>query len=268
MRTAFIGGGVMGEAILSRALAQGVLAPADVTVAEPVAARREHLTRQFKVAATASNREAAAGAGLIVLAVKPQHIGAVCADLAGTLAPTQSVLSIAAGVSIKRLADGLSHAANIRAMPNTPAQVGAGITVWTATKEVPEAGRAAAAALLGAIGRQVEVHDESYLDMATAVSGSGPAYVFAFMEAMTEAAVHMGLPRDMAAVLVLETVLGSARLAKETGQHPALLREMVTSPGGTTAEALRELERAGFRAAILEAINAAYRKAQALGAKP
>ena len=150
-------------------------------------------------------------------------------------------------------------------MPNTPAQIGSGISVWTATAEVDESIREAAAALLGAMGQQVYVADEGYLDMATAVSGSGPAYVFSFMEALTEAAVYLGLPREISRALVVETVLGSALLVKKTGQHPGLLREMVTSPGGTTAEALLALEEGGFRASIVGAVVAAYEKAQALG---
>lgn len=265
MRIAFIGGGVMAEAILSRAIAQNVTVAADVVVSEPVEARRAQLAQRHAVTVAASNRDAARDASLVVLAVKPQHISHVYHDLGDQLSSAQTVLSIVAGVGIAKLSAGLNHPLIARAMPNTPAQVGAGVTVWTVSESVPAESRNVIASLLGSIGREIFVSDEVYLDMATAVSGSGPAYVFLFMEAMTEAGVHAGLPRDIAYSLVLDTVLGSAQLAKESGRHPGLLREMVTSPGGTTAEALRALERGGFRSALQEAVAAAHRKAQALG---
>ena len=150
-------------------------------------------------------------------------------------------------------------------MPNTPAQVGAGVSVWTATELVTSKARAHAAALLGAMGQEYYVTDESFLDMATAVSGSGPGYVFAFIESLTDAAVQLGIPHEMAASMVLETVYGSALLAKESGERPAVLRERVTSPGGTTAEGLRALEQGRFRTVVMDAVTAAHAKAQALG---
>ena len=265
MKTAFIGGGVMAEAMVSRAIAQGVLTPADIAVAEPIKERREALSRQYGVEVTATNAPAVAGAELVVLAVKPQHLEEVLGDLRGHLTSKQTVLSIVAGAALQTITTGLGHRQAIRVMPNTPARVGAGVSVWTATPSVGASARKAATGLLEAMGQQLYVADESYLDMATAVSGSGPAYVFSFMEAMADAAVCLGIPRDMARTLVVETVLGSALLAKETGQHLTLLRETVTSPGGTTAEALRALEQGGFRASLMEAVLAAYDKAQALG---
>ena len=201
----------------------------------------------------------------MVLSIKPQHLEEVLADLHGHVAPEQTVLSIVAGAALKTLVARLGHQRVVRVMPNTPARIGAGISAWTATAEVDEPAREAAAALLGAMGRQIYVQDEAYMDMATAVSSSGPAYVFSFMEALIEAAVYLGLPREVSRELVLETVLGSALLAKETGQHVGQLREMVTSPGGTTAEAMLALEEGGFRASIMDAVVAAYEKAQALG---
>jgi pyrroline-5-carboxylate reductase len=150
-------------------------------------------------------------------------------------------------------------------MPNTPAQIGEGMSVWTETEAVSADAQAAAKALLGVLGIEWQVADEHYLDMATALSGSGPAYVFAFIESLVEAGVYMGMPRDMATTLAVQTVVGSAKLVSETGESPSLLRERVTSPGGTTAEALRELERRGFRATILEAVAAAHRRARELG---
>ncbi|MEK9658740.1 MAG: pyrroline-5-carboxylate reductase [Chloroflexota bacterium] len=265
MRTSFIGGGVMAEAILARALASGVLNADEVCVGEPVAARREALADAQGVGVCATGREAITGAGLVVLAVKPQHLGHVYQEVGGHLKPTQSVLSIVAGAPLAALSAGLKHQALVRVMPNTPAQVGAGVSVWTATAEVSAEARAAAAALLGCLGTAVEVADESYLDMATAISGSGPAYVFAFMEALTEAGVLLGMPREMARTLAVETVAGSGKLASESGESPALLRERVTSPGGTTAAALRVLEQMGMRSTIIEAAAAAHRRAQELG---
>ena len=265
MRTAFIGGGVMGEAMLARALASGTVSSHEVCVAEPVTPRRESLAATHGVAVTGDNAEAASSAGLVVLAVKPQHIASVLDDLSGKLGEAQTVLSIVAGVPLSKLVAGLAHEAVVRAMPNTPGRIGAGMSVWTATPSVRDAGRAGAAALLGALGREWYVDDERYLDMATAVSGSGPAYVFAFIEALADAGVRLGMPLDMARTLAVETVAGSSRLARETGEDPGTLRESVTSPGGTTAEALAELERRGFADTVREAVAAAHRRAKELG---
>ena len=265
MRTTFIGGGVMAEAIFSRALAANVLAASDVCVAEPVAARRDYIAQTYSVAVTDSNLDGVAGADLIILAVKPQQFPGVAAGIKGKLNSGQTALSIIAGLTVPSISSGLKHDAVIRVMPNTPAQVGQGMSVWMATEAVPEATREAAKALLGVLGLEWYVADEHYLDMATALSGSGPAYVFAFIESLVEAGVYMGMTRDMATTLAVQTVLGSAQLAKETGENPALLRERVTSPGGTTAEALRALESRGFRSTILEAVAAAHRKARELG---
>jgi pyrroline-5-carboxylate reductase len=265
MRTAFIGGGVMAEAILSRALSGGVLKASDVRVAEPVDARREAVASSYGVSVTAANQSAAADADLVIVAVKPQHLDHVLADLAGKLGAMQTVLSIVAGIPIAKFTTSLSHEAVIRVMPNTPAQIGAGMSVWTATAAVPKETLETSAALLGALGQEWYVADEGYLDMATAVSGSGPAYVFAFIESLVEAGVYLGMPRDMATTLAVQTVAGSAELARGSDLSPATLREMVTSPGGTTAEALRALKAHGFQSTVLEAVTAAHRRAKELG---
>ncbi len=177
MRTSFIGGGVMAEAMLARALASGVLTADAVCVGEPVPARREALAATHSVGVVATGREAIAGAGLVVLAVKPQHLGHVYQEVGGRFTPTPTVRSLVAGAPLAALAAGLKHHALIRVMPNTPAQVGAGVSVWTGTAAVSPQARDAAAALLGCLGTAVEVADETYLDMATAISGSGPAAV-------------------------------------------------------------------------------------------
>ena len=174
-------------------------------------------------------------------------------------------MSIIAGARIATLRQGLGAEAIVRIMPNTPGQVGEGIAVWTATPEASDEGLSLARAIIGALGEEIYVEDEDYLDMATAMSGSGPAYVFLFIEAMTDAGVHMGLSRPIAEKLALQTVKGSAAYAQQRGLHPAVLRNMVTSPGGTTAEALYEFERGGLRATVERAILAAYRRAQVLG---
>jgi len=162
----------------------------------------------------------------------------------------------------------MQHGAVIRSMPNTPAQIGEGMTVWTAGEAVSELQRGWARMVLGSFGHEQYVADESYLDMATALSGTGPAYVFMFMEAMIDAGVHMGFPRYMAEELVMQTILGSVRYAQATGRHPAELRNGVTSPGGTTAAAMSELERGGLRTVLSDGIWAAYRRSVELGKGP
>ncbi|MBI2171121.1 MAG: pyrroline-5-carboxylate reductase [Chloroflexi bacterium] len=265
MNISFIGGGVMAEAILRGILVKGIAAPKEVCIGEPVEARRRSLSKEHGVQTTADNREAARYGDLIVLAIKPQNLTEVMAELSGGLRKEQAVLSIIAGARMETLAGGLRHAAIVRVMPNTPAQIGAGMSLWLANRDVPPAYRGATASILRTLGEEMEVYDERYLDMATALSASGPAYVFLFLESLIDAGVYMGMSRDMARTLAIQTVLGSARLAQETGKHPAELRDMVTSPGGTTAEALRALEEGGFRATILRAVAAAYEKSKRLG---
>jgi len=175
-------------------------------------------------------------------------------------------LSIVAGARVKAISRGLGgHEAIVRAMPNTPAQIGQGMTVWIATPAVTPAQHASARAILGAMGEELWVDDEGYLDMATALSGTGPAYVFLFMEALIDAGVHMGFSRRVAQQLVLKTMEGSVAIAKQTGQHPAILRNAVTSPGGTSAEALYQLEKGALRTIVSKAIWAAYQKSKYLG---
>ena len=264
MKLAFIGGGKMAEAIIRGALAGGLAAPGEIAVGEPLAARRYFLAGELGVSATADNLAAAAGADLVTLAVKPQDLEAVLGELRGHL-DNQAVLSIVAGARMATLFEGLGHRAVVRVMPNTPAQAGCGMTLWVCSPSVTEGQRDLTRALLAAVGEEICVADEKYMDMATALSASGPAYVFLFIEAMIDAGVYVGMPRDMARTLALQTVLGSAKLAMETGGHPAELKDMVVSPGGTTAEALRALEERGFPAAIVAAVDAAYQKSVRLG---
>lgn len=265
MKLAFIGGGTMAEAIIGGVLAGGLAGRGDVAVGEPVAARRAFLSGDLGVWAGADNVEAAGGADLVVLAVKPQDLGGVLGELRGRLGPGQAVLSIVAGARLATVSEGLGHPAVVRVMPNTPAQVGCGMTLWVCSDGVSMGQREMTRAALAGVGDELQVANERYLDMATAVSASGPAYVFLFVEALIDGGVFVGLPRDMARRLALQTVLGSVRLAVETGRHPAELRDMVVSPGGTTAEGLRALGERGLGAAVVAAVDAAYQKAVGLG---
>jgi pyrroline-5-carboxylate reductase len=212
-----------------------------------------------------NNRQAIEGSNVVVLAIKPQNLVEVMAELGGQLKSAQLVLSIIAGARINTLCRGLNHRRVVRVMPNTPAQIGEGISVWTATAEVTRQQKRWAASILGAMGKEIYVDDEKYIDMATAVSGSGPAYIFLFVESLVNAAVDIGLPRDMAQELVLELMLGSVHFMHKSGKEAAELRRMVTSPGGTTAEALLRLEKGGFSDLLKQAVNAAYDKAKRLG---
>lgn len=263
MRIAFIGGGTMGEAMIGCLLNKNIAMPANIIVSDVRQSRRELLSREYGVSTLADNRKAIEGADLIILAVKPQDLAQAMEEIKKP-APQQVVLSIIAGASLSTLQHGLKHPGIIRAMPNMPGQIGEGITVWTATTEVSQKQREMAQSVLGALGEQIYVADEKYLDMATALSGSGPAYVFLFIEALIDAGVHIGLPRNIAEKLVMQTIVGSTHTVQKTDKHPAELRSMVTSPGGTTAEALLQLEKGGFRSLLLEAVAAAYNKAKHL----
>lgn len=255
----------MGEAMIRGVIAAGVVDPAAIVVYDVNAHVREELTSRHGVRAAESERCAAESAEVVVLAVKPRSMPTVLERLRGALAPGQVALSVAAGITLERLTTGLEHAAVIRAMPNTPAQVGAGVTVWIPSPAVHPAGRASAGRVLGGLGRAIEVDDEAYLDMATGLSGSGPGFVFLFVEALIDAGVRIGLPRPIASELAAETVIGSGLMVRQTGEHPAALRNMVTSPGGTTAAGLAALEAAGLRAAVDRAVGAAYERSRALG---
>lgn len=263
VKIAFVGGGAMAEAMIRCLLAKKVAAPRNMVVSDISQVRLELLSREYGVRTLPDNKEGVKGADLIILAVKPQNLHEVMEEIKG-LGREQLVLSIVAGATVSRLCQGLDHASVIRAIPNMPAQIGEGMTVWTATTETKARHKKLAQIVVGALGKEIYVADEKYLDMATALSSSGPAYVFLFVEALIDAGVHIGLPRDMAKELVTQTVLGSTRTVEKTGRHPADLRNMVTSPGGTTTEALFELEKGRFRSLLLEAVAAAYKKAQSL----
>jgi pyrroline-5-carboxylate reductase len=265
MKIAFIGGGNMGQAMLSAILSKGIANAEDITVSDKNSARLKQLKGNFGVNISNENLDAIAKGEIIILAIKPQNLDEVMSQIGGQIKPEQLVLSIIAGKNINTLKQGLKHDAIVRAMPNTPAQIGMGMTVWTATDEVTEEQRAAVSSILGAMGKEIHVADESYIDMATAVSGSGPAYVFLFMESLINAAVEIGLPPRTAHKMVLQTVTGAAEYARQSDKGLAQLREMVTSPGGTTAEALRVFEQKDFSGLVEKAVAAAYQRAKELG---
>ncbi|MCI0438832.1 MAG: pyrroline-5-carboxylate reductase [Chloroflexi bacterium] len=265
MNISFVGGGVMAEALIGGIVGAELAAPEAIRVGEPVDARRAYLEKKYGLKAYATNTEALDGAEIVVLAIKPQTLPYVMPELKKGLSKDNTVVSIIAGATMNTLTKGLGHDAVIRVMPNTPAQIGAGMSVWTASKEVPQERRDATGQILRTLGEEVYVPDEKLIDMATAVSASGPAYVFLFIEVMIDAGVYLGMPRDMARKLVLQTILGSTKLVEQTGKHPAELKDMVTSPGGTTIEALAAFERGGFRASVFDAIIAAYEKSRLLG---
>ncbi|MFC1941079.1 pyrroline-5-carboxylate reductase [Chloroflexota bacterium] len=267
MKITFIGGGNMGEAMLSAILDKGLSQPQDISVSDVSEIRRQYLEQKYDVTAMNDNRLVVDKSEVVVLAIKPQNLAEVMTEISGQLQPTQLVLSIIAGASVQTLSSGLDHKRVVRAMPNTPAQIGEGISVWTATDEVTEQQKKWAGAILGAMGKEIYFDDEKYIDMATAVSGSGPAYFFLFVEALVEAAVQIGLPGDVAQELALQTMLGSGHLIQKSGKQPDELRRMVTSPGGTTAEALLILDKGGFTSLIKQAVSAAYNKAKRLGSE-
>ena len=268
MKITFIGGGNMGEAMLSAIIEKRIAKTKDIIVSDISEPRRHFLEQKYTILTTSDNQLAISDANIIVLAIKPQTLPIVIYELKNKIKPSQLIISIITGKTISALRGGLIHDRIVRSMPNTPAQIREGVTVWTATREVTTTQKKQAALILGAMGRQFYVEDERFLDMATAVSGSGPAYLFYFVESFIEAAVAIGWDRSMAKELVLNTVLGAAQLLKQSNREPADLRRMVTSPGGTTAEAVRVFDEGKLVELITKAVKAAYEKAQLLGRSP
>jgi pyrroline-5-carboxylate reductase len=264
-RLGIVGAGVMAEALIAGVIERGLAKSSDIIASHPRGERREELADKYHVEVTASNEEAVRRSEIVVLTIKPQLMHRVMAEIRPALQSDKLVISIIAGARLETLATELAHAALVRVMPNTPAQIGAGMSIWYATPETTSQQRANVRALLGGLGSEREVDDERFVAMATAVSGTGPTYVFLVMEALIDAAVHLGFPRHVAHDLVIETLEGSTLFAKQSGMHPAELRNMVTSPGGTSAAALHELESGRLRTVLSEAVWAAYRRTVELG---
>ena len=260
----FIGPGVMAEAMIAGLIRQELASPENLLASGPREERGAKLQDTYGIRTTTDNAAAASDADVVVLSVKPQRLTDVMSGLS-KIRTEALVLSIVAGASMKKISKTLKHESVVRSMPNTPGQIGEGITVWAASKGTSDEQRETARQILGALGEEVFVEDEGYLDMATALSGTGPAYVFLFTEALIDAGVHMGFPRRIAEQLVLKTIRGSVDYYNYAERHPATLRNQVTSPGGTSAEALYYLEKAGFRTAISRAVWAAYQRSLELG---
>jgi pyrroline-5-carboxylate reductase len=272
MRLAFIGCGVMGESMVAGLLRKEIVGRTGISASHPRENRRQELKEEYGISVFEGNADAAktvAGVGnsAVVLCVKPQRLANVLNDLKGVLSADQLVVSIVAGATIDALSTALGTKRIVRAMPNTPSQIGAGITAWTCTDAVGDRERAHVKELLAALGKELFVETENMIDMATSLSATGPTYIFMVMEALTDAGVHLGFSRDMAKELVQETMLGSVRFAMESHKHPAELRNMVTSPGGTSAEAIYQMEKGTLRTVLSKAVYAAYKRAVSLGEK-
>ena len=268
-RIAFIGGGNMARSLIG-ALIRGGAEAQSIRVAEPDGALRSMLARDFGVTTHSINADAARGAETIVLAVKPQVMRTVCAEVGAAIAAGRPlIVSIAAGIRIDQIAAWIGKEWPIvRCMPNTPALIGAGATGLIANARASTGERERAQALLGAAGRTAWIEREALMDTVTAVSGSGPAYFFLLVEALENAAIAQGLPRETARMLATQTCLGAGRMLTESGEPPATLRERVTSPGGTTAAALAAFEEGGLRELVATAVAAATERGRELSARP
>ena len=274
-RIAFIGLGVMAEAMAAGLLRKGLVKPDQLTGSHPRAARREEVYAKYGIQMFEQNREAVLAAypqtsdagSMVLLGIKPQRLSKVLEELKGSIHKDQVVVSVVAGAKIETIADALLHAAVVRTMPNTPAQIGEGVTAWTTSTTVTERQDEQVKALLEALGKTVRVENERQIDMATALSATGPTYIFMVMEALIDAGVHMGFSRHVSQELVQQMILGSVLFARESHKHPAELRNMVTSPGGTSAEAIYQMEKGSLRTVLSKAVWAAFQRAEALGKK-
>jgi pyrroline-5-carboxylate reductase len=272
-RLAFIGCGVMAEAIIAGLLRQKLVGPEQIVGSHPRQTRREEMHVKYGIEMFERNRDAVMetspqapdDSSVIVLAVKPQRLHRVLEELKGSLVKEQLVVSIVAGAKIATISEELLHASVVRTMPNTPAQIGEGITAWTPSDEVNEKQESQVRAMLEALGKTVRVENERQIDMATALSATGPTYIFLVMEALIDAGVHLGFSRHVAQELVHQMILGAVLFARESHKHPAELRNMVTSPGGTSAEAIYQMEKGSLRTVLSKAVWAAYKRAESLG---
>ncbi|MCC6327906.1 MAG: pyrroline-5-carboxylate reductase [Acidobacteria bacterium] len=266
---AFIGCGVMAESMIAGLLREKIVTPKQIAASHPRRDRREELKKRYGIKVFADNAAAARAFrgpdSAVVLCVKPQRMNAVLHELAGAVTAEQLVISIVAGATIGTIAETLDGRLVVRAMPNTPSQIGKGMTAWTCSADVDSGHKQMVKVLLSALGTELFVETENMIDMATSLSATGPTYTFLVMEAMTDAGVHLGFSREVSKELVLQTMLGSVLFAMESHKHPAELRNMVTSPGGTSAEAIYQMEKGALRTVLSKAIYGAYRRAVELG---
>ena len=274
-RLAFIGCGAMAEAMIAGLLRKKLISADNVVGSHPRVARREELHVKYGIQMFEHNRDAVLAAvpgeshtgSMVILAVKPQRLLKVLGELKGSIHPDQLLVSIVAGAKTQTITDELVHAAVVRSMPNTPAQIGEGVTAWTTSPAVSETQETQVRALFEALGKSVRVENERQIDMATALSATGPTYIFLVMEALIDAGVHMGFSRHVAQELVHQMMLGAVLFARESHKHPAELRNMVTSPGGTSAEAIYQMEKGSLRTVLSKAVWAAFQRAESLGGK-
>lgn len=268
-RLAFIGCGVMAEAIIAGLLRENLVKAEQIAASHPRKNRRDELKTKYGIEVFENNLDAVEFLpeenSMVVLSVKPQRIESILNDLKGAVKASQVVVSIIAGATIETISGALNNKLVVRAMPNTPAQIGSGMTAWTCAEAVSDAQKTQIKTLLTALGKELYVENEHQIDMATALSATGPTYIFMMMEAMTDAGVHLGFSREVSKELVQQTMLGSTLFAIESHKHPAELRNMVTSPGGTSAEAIYQMEKGGLRTVLSKAIYAAYQRAVDLG---
>ena len=263
----------MAEVIIAGLLRKKLVGPEQIVGSHPRQARREEMHVKYGIEMFESNREAVADSqpegpddsSIVVLCVKPQRLHAVLEELKGAFVKEQLVVSIVTGAKIETIAEQLLHASVVRTMPNTPAQIGEGVTAWTASSEVNETQEGQVHAMLDALGKSVRLENERQIDMATALSATGPTYIYLMMEALIDAGVHMGFSRHIAQDLVHQMILGAVLFARETHKHPAELRNMVTSPGGTSAEAIYQMEKGSLRTVLSKAVWAAFQRAESLG---
>ncbi len=265
----FIGCGVMAESMIAGLLREKIVRPHQIVASHPRKERRDELKKNYGIRVFAQNGAAAKAFtgpnSVVLICVKPQRMNSVLRDLAGSIRREQLVISIVAGATIDTISHTLDNHLAVRAMPNTPSQIGKGMTVWTCSADVDSGHKQMVKILLSALGKELFVETENMIDMATSLSATGPTYTFLVMEAMTDAGVHLGFSREVSKELVLETMLGSILFAMESHKHPAELRNMVTSPGGTSAEAIYQMEKGALRTVLSKAIYGAYRRAVELG---
>ncbi len=271
-KLSFIGCGVMAESIIAGLLRKELINAGQISASHPREKRREELKQKYGINIFEKNSDAVeeaeeGGHSIVVLCVKPQRLAGVLTDLKGVVSADHLILSIVAGATIETISGALSNKKIARTMPNTPSQIGHGITAWTCTTEVSNTEKDQIKSMLTALGRELYVENENMIDMATSLSATGPTYVFMVMEALTDAGVHLGFSREMSKELVQEMMLGSVLFAMESDKHPAELRNMVTSPGGTSADAIYQMEKGGLRTVLSKSVFAAYQKAVELGKK-
>lgn len=268
----FIGCGVMAESIVAGLLRKNLVSAEQITASHPRENRRRELREKYGIKVFEKNAEAVESVKSqensgVFLCVKPQRISGVLEEIKDSVTPEQMILSIIAGAKIEAISGALKNEKIVRTMPNTPSQIGAGMTAWTCTEKISAEEKSQVRSLLSALGKELFVENENMIDMATSLSATGPTYIFMVMEALTDAGVHLGFSREVSKELVQETMLGSVLFAMESHKHPAELRNMVTSPGGTSADAIYQMEKGGLRTVLSKAVYAAYSRAVALGQK-